>query len=140
MRKISVRASSNKIVVENSQFEHANLLSMELETLTYSRTNEMMFHEIGEKEREYTIEHIDLSYQIAIGSDQEIETYCLGLKSHNRRVTSQKNQKTLSHQDQDERMLPNVSRVQCMDQNQRYNNMEYDKKFHKHKVNDQKDK
>ncbi len=43
--------SSNKIEVEKSLFEEANLLLMVLEILTYARTSEMMFPEICEKER-----------------------------------------------------------------------------------------
>ena len=36
-------------------------------------------------------------------------------------------------------MQPNENRAHGTDQNLRYNNMEYEKKFQKRKVNDQKD-
>jgi len=50
------------------------------------------------------------------------------------------NQRILFHLAWDDRMQPNVNRARCMDQNLRYNNMEYVKKFHKRKGDDQKDK
>ena len=37
-------------------------------------------------------------------------------------------------------MQPNENRAHCTDQNLQYNNMEYEKKFHKRKVSDQKEK
>ena len=54
--------SSSDIVVVRNNSELASQPLKGLKNEVYSIRSEMMFPEIGEKEREYTIEHIDLSY------------------------------------------------------------------------------
>ena len=65
---------SSDIVVVRNNSELASQPLKGLKNELYSKRSEMMFPEICEKEKEYTIVRIKLSYQIAIDSYYEWET------------------------------------------------------------------
>ncbi len=70
-RQKKFNKASRDIVVASNNYVQASPPLKELKIEAYSRRIEMMFPEIFEKEKEYTIDRIMLSYWIAIDSYYE---------------------------------------------------------------------